>query len=684
MEKISIKDDEILELLSDNLDRARTFASDRSERRKSDYERYRAAPYPGDEQKKNRGWSTTVNSVISNAVNWTVPGLVEIFTGDFFEFKLPEVQQAEALRQYIRRLLYKQQDGERKIDTFITDSLVHRDGGLFKIYYKQDYELETERYKSLTAQEFEQLSADPAITISRYTEESYMEPLRDEWGMQVIDEFGEPAFVEVSEFKDVKAVRKVITYLGPAVDAVPPDEFFITPEAKSIDDARLCYHETKRTLHYIRKREKSGVYRKGVYAKVRDKLANNEGAPEVEQEREERIQLEGLTDLPNDFESDEKELRPATEVKVREIYTSMDIDNDGLLEPVIVWESCGIILQVEENPYKRPPFRRGVPFPLNHQWSQDPYPAQLEADQRLITNMDRLAQDSAALATYTNPITNDPQLYKSLLKRGPHTVLQGDPGRIGDASPKGGRNQFILKVKEDAVGAVENKSGITRYNQGLDANSLNKTLGGIDRIMSAAQQRQALVARRLGWTMKEVISDFLNILHMWPTREYMQIMQGQPVPVEAIEINVGVSPNEKFQKAQFMEQLIQWMSGPGAQMGVPPEKIMEALKRKYQLLDIKIDKYLPSPEEANGQRQLMQKMQQMGEQMEKLKGRLDAAEQRAYAADKSREASDGGEGKPMAPGMAGGPPQGGAGPVQPPRPMGPGGLRGGPPVRPVP
>jgi hypothetical protein len=41
----------------------------------------------------------------------------------------------------------------------------------------------------------------------------------------------------------------------------------------------------------------------------------------------------------------------------------------------------------------------------------------------------------------------------------------------------------------------ENRTGVTRYNQGLDADSLNKTLGGLDRIMSASQQRQDLIAR---------------------------------------------------------------------------------------------------------------------------------------------------------------------------------------------
>src|SRR5690606_4219314 len=41
----------------------------------------------------------------------------------------------------------------------------------------------------------------------------------------------------------------------------------------------------------------------------------------------------------------------------------------------------------------------------------------------------------------------------------------------------------------------ENRTGVTKYNQGMDSNSLNKTASGISQIMSAAQQRIRLIAR---------------------------------------------------------------------------------------------------------------------------------------------------------------------------------------------
>ncbi len=41
----------------------------------------------------------------------------------------------------------------------------------------------------------------------------------------------------------------------------------------------------------------------------------------------------------------------------------------------------------------------------------------------------------------------------------------------------------------------ETRTGVTRYNQGTDADTLNKTARGIQMIQAAGQQRTALIAR---------------------------------------------------------------------------------------------------------------------------------------------------------------------------------------------
>ncbi|WP_444810525.1 portal protein, partial [Streptococcus pneumoniae] len=52
---------------------------------------------------------------------------------------------------------------------------------------------------------------------------------------------------------------------------------------------------------------------------------------------------------------------------------------------------------------------------------------------------------------------------------------------------------------------------MTSYNQGLDANSLNKTATGVSQIMQATQQRVELVARTFANQLKDL---FMLVHHL--------------------------------------------------------------------------------------------------------------------------------------------------------------------------
>ena len=73
--------------------------------------------------------------------------------------------------------------------------------------------------------------------------------------------------------------------------------------------------------------------------------------------------------------------------------------------------------------------------------------------------------------------------------------VQGDPGMaiLPLVHPNTGAGAIEGLTYLDSQ--KEARTGITKYNQGLDANSLNKTATGINQIMGAAQQRMELVAR---------------------------------------------------------------------------------------------------------------------------------------------------------------------------------------------
>jgi hypothetical protein len=119
---------------------------------------------------------------------------------------------------------------------------------------------------------------------------------------------------------------------------------------------------------------------------------------------------------------------------------------------------------------------------------------------------------------------------------------------------------------ETLQGMVENKTGVTRYNQGLDANSLNKTATGINQIMSASQQRIELMARFIAET--GVTSLFRHLVAMnqrYIDQDQVVRLSGEPLLIRTddldgtydIEVSTGLGTGNKQSNVQNMMMLMQ-------------------------------------------------------------------------------------------------------------------------------
>ena len=125
--------------------------------------------------------------------------------------------------------------------------------------------------------------------------------------------------------------------------------------------------------------------------------------------------------------------------------------------------------------------------------------------QQLGSVITRSLLDNLYLVNRPRPVISDHVNIDSLIDWTP-----GSPIRLRAGARPGDNHVAWLQVPnvtggaltalEHLAGVRENRTGVSRYNQGLDAESLNKTLGGLDRIMSASQQRQDLIARTFAET----------------------------------------------------------------------------------------------------------------------------------------------------------------------------------------
>lgn len=589
---IKIKDEEILSQLNQDLQEADALQDELSIQRESFYRQYRCEPY-GNEIS---GWSSSVAPVIFNNVHGNLPSLMEIFDEDFFVLRGDDDKRAKDFQRLLYVQMFYKQDGFRKLYDFIYNAWLYH-YAVLKVYKRDEYDLETLYFDQLDAQQMEALNASPDVKVSKYDEVSKIDT---ESGQEVI------------LYENVKAVRRKMLFSGPYFEVVPPWEFKFTKDAK-IDDfgaisARLVAHEVRRSLDYIRKKEKAGVYRPGSYEKVKDKVEEKQGT--------ERADEDAIKNLVDDITITDSRVpdanQSAKEVVINECYYQVDIDGDGLLEHCLVDVCDDIILQVRVNPYNRPPFRVGHVIPEPGKVIGIAPARILENDQKVMTNLLRLIQDSAAVSTYRNPVTNDSNLFANLQNRKPFSAIYGNPEKLGEVRSSD-PSPFILQAYELLKGENEEKTGTTRYNQGLDADSLNKTATGISLIANAASKRLRLIAKLLGkGALKGLIRDFIFINQRWPApQEQMRVLgtQIQITPDDLygdynIEIDIGVGPAEKQAAANQLDLLIQWMIQAGIPLGVcTPVHVLRAQRKKYKLLNIAVDDLMMTEEEFIRQQQ---------------------------------------------------------------------------------
>lgn len=611
MAKIRIKDEEAIRIAQPLLDKAIDWQEQKSHERQKAVNLYNMAAIGGERD----GYSKSVAGTVFECVEWLKPGLTEIFTHpDFFSLKMSDKDRADRLKKALRHQMFRKQRGAKEIRAWLHDTLLYHNG-VFKIWYREDFDFQAKTLERITSDEFQQLEQDPHTTVSLYTE---------------VEEFGmdEAGFQTV--YENVKATHKKMKYAGPVMQCVPAWEFFITPGSRSIDTAPLVAHRVKKSLHDIKKGELSGQYKKGSYAKLKDRMETEH--PELEEEITSLFGADELDYQDGDGDVDnthDKVILSANEFWVWECYLRLDIDNDGMLEPVILTFSGDTVLQLVENPYKRPPFRAGCIYEIPHRFEGKMMPLVLEKDQVELSNLQRILVDSAADAAYGTMVTDDPMFAQNWADRMVgDVVLSGRSANYESVRPDQ-PGKALLDAIEMREGHVERKTGVNRYNQGLDADSLNKTATGMQMIQSAGAQRQKFFARVLGDTPEAIIRDFIEINKLFPSTVTMP--DEEPISPEEwdieddfdVSIVVGVGPQDRYAQAQQLEmhfQKIVQVFMPQGAAGM--EHAIRTQSRIGKLLDSPVDDLMFDEDEFNTVQQMQQQIQQLTEQLQQMQGHI--------------------------------------------------------------
>lgn len=412
------------------------------------------------------GRSQIISRDVAEVVDGMVPGLMKPFvSGDQavkYDPRGPEDEPgAEQASDYANYIWNVDNPGFRIIHDWIKDGLLAR-VGVVKIWWQDIQETIREEYAGLTQDELTVLASDPAvISVEASTEDQA--------------EGQEPTFGAV--------VRRQSMTGRIRVRNVPPDEFLIEDESVEFDAKPTVIHRCRRSISDLRKM--------GYAAEKLDQLAGSDSILAQEAQERARPEQEQMgSDPPPDDDSQR-------EVWVSEAYTQVDFDGDGIGEyrkVTLAGDNGEVMLDHEE--VEDHPFAHWCPYPIPHKFHGESVAdkvmdVQLTKSAILRQMLDNLYLINNARTEIVEGKVNLDDFLSS--KPGGYVRVKESGAMREIAVPPVFQNAFPALEYLDTV--RENRSGSTKYNQGLDSESLNKTATGINRIMGAAMQRQELTAR---------------------------------------------------------------------------------------------------------------------------------------------------------------------------------------------
>jgi hypothetical protein len=387
------------------------------------------------------GLSTIVSRDMMEAVESILPGLVKPFIAGEetvrFEPTGPEDEEgAKQATEYINYLFQNHNDAVRVIYDFTKDGLMFR-LGVAKVVHEEVDESVLETYTGLGELELAALEADKDHEI-----------------------VGDVMFDEQTGTFEVKCSKSVKRSMF-RVYVISPDEFLFEPRLASMDEGRFFGHRATKPM--------GDFIAMGLPKKKLQEL-RTAGTTEDEDDR-----FEGEDDR-DDGESDEDIARLIT---VDECYVRCDYDGTGVLGWRKVFmgaDSKAILLNEEADDH---PYETWTPIPLPHKLIGMGVYDLVRDLQMQGTALARESMNALYLANRPQREVVEGQVnFEDLLNPEVGGLVRvKQPGMVREIASGGeGVIQQSMAMMEQIAQMREQRTGSTRYNQGMDANSLNKML----------------------------------------------------------------------------------------------------------------------------------------------------------------------------------------------------------------
>lgn len=406
--------------------------------------------------------------------------------------------------------------------------------------------------------------------------------------------------------------RMVTTDNRPVLDHVSPFDMRWLPEARRMEESLFVAQRQIVTGDVLLR----GA-REGVYDRDEAQMAVDEGGA-VDYEMADQVLNPDLEMFPAQ-EDDAARRR----VEIFECYVKHDVNGDGVLEDLIVTLANDHLLRVELNPLGRLPF-----FVLSAQHDSSRVLSQSSmADIEGELQALRIAfvrQILLNISTNNTPryfVNENMVNIEDLTKDKMMIRCKDDPRSVATAFPSAPLAPWTMQFIEYFRGVEEEWTGRTRYNQGTDANTLNKTATGISLIMKSSAQRINHIIKIFAETGVSELNRFLIRLNQTyidqaqVVRLLDRALTIQPDDLDGnfdIVVNSDVGLGEKEQKVNSLTSYLREVYPFAMQLGIAgPADFSRAAIRLLELLGWKDARtFLRTPEEIQQQQMQQQMMMQ--------------------------------------------------------------------------
>jgi hypothetical protein len=571
------------------------------------------------------GRSAVVSPDVRNTIESMLPQLMVKFAGSeqvvSFEPQKPgDEAKAEQATDYINYLFHQKNDGEGITYRWLKDALLSK-RGIIKVWWDDRYEDKREDYRGLSDVELAELMDDDEIVI---TEQA---PRPDEEDQEQRDEAiktltmqlmqaSEAAQMDPQAAQAVEQIQAQIEQIQQAppvmvydvtckrstkcgqvrVDNVPPEEFLISRQAKTIDTAVFCAHRVARTISDLKSMGYKNV----------DQISGDDQATSLNAERIERLSYDDeMAYIQADTVVGADESQRV--VWLTECYIRCDFDGDGISELRKVLRAGNQILENEI--VDCAPFVSITPVPMPHKFFGLSV-ADLAMDaQRIKTTILRGMLDSQNLAVNGRYFAVDGQvnLDDLLVSRPGGIVRVKQPGAVGRLEPLVGDSALGMGMMESMQGFLEDSTGWTRYNSGTDGDSLNSTATGVNVLTNRADMRLDLIARNFAEGFRDLFRMMLKLTSQYTDKEQVIRLRGEWVNMDPrewrngfdVSINVGLGTGNKDQQIGHLNALL-GLQQQGLQIGITtPENVYQASCELIKAMGFKSpDKFVSDPAKA--------------------------------------------------------------------------------------